>query len=591
MKLSQSNHTLWVSAVLSIILYGASMALVHWDSAFTYRWVAFWLHTCAVGVVVGAYLMHVLRQYSIKKMFAPAELVPFVVIVLVTEVANFLYLSSYQFVSISDELRDGGLFALKIANGSIKNIFGYGSYEAHGLTIPIFTRFFYAIFGSSVLTYRVASAILASVAVLLVYILVRKVLNKSTAFWTCFVLATMPLHMFFAHSQAVIGFNLLLVPVLLLGYYALLKKHGYQEYIVLGSLIGFSAGFHASIRAFGCFVLALVVIEDVYQVFKKWPLDRKKIFKWLGKSILLAVFAFVGFGPRLLFTDATKFFHTRRLPVEYKIEDRRDVTPVRLIDVRDKYIKSLMVYIYEPTVFFYPVQKPMFPPFIAVFFMLGVGYSFFVLKNQFVHRLLGIAGGLPFFISAITDVVNADHRVSTLLAIGTVFVGIGIVFSLNAIRHVVWKYVLGISIAVFLLWQGAMYYIDQPANQRSDLKNYVHMHALMKMQELTHAPTGLLSGGKSTSSAKFCLRVSTTNYENYTVDWGHDEQVEYFLPGTKVKYLGDSSVGDNEIYIDRGACLSGYGTKKYKLKVIDCAVPGSYVCPINYRGEMRMYFE
>ena len=196
----------------------------------------------------------------------------------------------------------------------------------------------------------------------------------------------------------------------------------------------------------------------------------------------------------------------------------------------------------------------------------------------------------------IRDSINADHRLSTLLAVASIFAGIGISYALGSIRNVVFRYLLGIVIAVLLLLQVATYYIEKPANKAHDMKSYLHMHAMMKLQELTDAPMGIFSPGKKVGSGvtreKYCLRGSPANYEFYTVDWGHKEQVEYFLPGTEVAYVGDEVVGENEVYIEKESCFSGSGPEaKYKLTRIECDRTKSFECPVDYQGEIRMYYE
>src|SRR5579859_7598208 len=189
--------------ILSFLLYVASMTIVKFDINFEYRWIAFWLHIASILLLLGIYILYTITKGYVKKLLSEKELIPIIFIFMVIESVNFLLLQYYPYVSISDELRDGGVYAMKIASGALKNIFAWGVYDAHGLIIPTLTVPFYYLFGNSTLTYRVPAALLSSADVIFLYILIRLLLNRQTAVWVALILATLPFHMFFAHTQEI----------------------------------------------------------------------------------------------------------------------------------------------------------------------------------------------------------------------------------------------------------------------------------------------------------------------------------------------------------------------------------------------------
>src|SRR5579872_4782589 len=125
----------WIILVLvaSIDLYLASLTIVINDPNFTYRWVAFWLHIAAVLIIVVLYLKQHIDKKLFHKIFKRKDLLAFGIILSVIIFISLLFITVYPFVSVGDEVRDGGLNAMQIATGTLTNIFAYGAYDAHGL--------------------------------------------------------------------------------------------------------------------------------------------------------------------------------------------------------------------------------------------------------------------------------------------------------------------------------------------------------------------------------------------------------------------------------------------------------------------------
>lgn len=571
------------------------MAIAKFDTNFNYRWLAFWLDSLSLLILVFVYITNSISKFHLRKILSEKEINPIIIILIITEAINFFFLSKYPYVSLSDELRDGGLFAMKIASGVVKNIFAYGTYDSHGLIIPTLVVPFYYIFGSSVLTYRFPAALLSSVDILLLYLLIRIVLNKQTAFWSAIILVSLPLHIFFAHTQVVVAFNFFWVPVILLLLYTLLKKHRFIDYIFLGTILGFSSGFHPAIRAFACLILLVLLFLDFKEIiFKLFAIDRKIKIRFT-KVILLLFFAVVGFGPRLFFTTPQDFFHTSRFVLQDKIETSSPITFDDLTTIENNYMKSLMVYFYEPTTFFYPDHKPILSPFLAIFFVLGIGYSFFVLKNYFLNILLFILLALPFINSAITDSVNADHRLSPLFAIASVFVAIGISFCLALPKNKYWKYLFGIVILIYLLWQVITFYSNQPSNQNVELRDYLSMHALYFLQtdkQYQASPSAYLQDMTlGTTQSPVCIYASPANYQYFSGNSAIEEQQEYLLPNASIQFMQESSIDDNEVYIVKASCTGGNNYKSAtRSSITTCTTDNQFICPLNYSGNITLHY-
>ncbi|HVA96859.1 MAG TPA: glycosyltransferase family 39 protein [Candidatus Acidoferrales bacterium] len=599
-KLIQSKNFPWIVVIVSIITYLYSLRIVSSDPYFYFRWLSFGLHIISLLAVLFLYILQNVSKIPLKKIVTEKEINPLIIIVLISVLANFLFLSIYPYVSIADELRDGGLYAMKIASGVLGNIFGYGSYDAHGLIIPTLTIPFYYLFGNSTLAYRFPAALLSTADVILLYFLIRLVLNRSTAFWSALVLATLPLHMYFAHTQVVVAFNLFWVPVILLVLFILLKRHRFVDYAFFGTVLGFASGFHAAIRVFACLILLILFfLEFREMIVKKFALEEKRALRF-GKLAVLLIFFFVGFGPRLLFTGTQDFFHSSRFVFENQMQESSPITAQNISTLKNNYIRSIMVYIYEPTTFFYPDVKPIFTPFLAIFFLLGIGYAFFVLKNSFLNILLFLLIVLPFFTSAITDWINASHRVSPLFAIASIFVAIGITYCISAIRHKNLRYLFITVMICYLLIQLLTFYTKQPANKNVGMPGYLDMHMFYFLQQEKQyqlSPTMSLrymqqSLQSPNSLSHICLAVSPDNYQNYMSNYeAYSQQQQFLLPNATIDYMKNRAIHNNEVYIVSGQCSNGNTyTTTHHTYTISCATGNNFTCPLNYSGTIRIYY-
>jgi len=131
--------------VLSFSIFFGALAIIitHIDNEFHFQWLSLSLHFFSIATIVGYILIHKTIRLKIESY---TEVLSLLFVGLVAVVTRFLYLSTYPFVAVLDEVRDAGLDGVKIVSSSINNIFYYGSYEAHGLIIPTISSFFLSVF-------------------------------------------------------------------------------------------------------------------------------------------------------------------------------------------------------------------------------------------------------------------------------------------------------------------------------------------------------------------------------------------------------------------------------------------------------------
>ncbi len=576
-----------------VATYVASMLLVKLDSTFTYRWIAFGLSLSSVISICILYVIkHIKSTHFSKETFAK-EVDPVLGLFILALTVNMFFLATYPYISISDELRDGGLNALQIASGTLKNIWGYGSYGAHGLIIPTITSFFYLLFGSSVLTFRLPAALLSSLDIVFLYLLVRNLFNRSTAFWASLILVSFPLHIFFAHTQVVVAFNFFFASVLLYFFYRLLKSHATIDYIFFGTVVGFVCNFHAAIRSFACVLLLILFFLEGKKLIEKHFASIKQHSLQL---LFLLLFAVIGFGPRLLYTAPQDFLHTSRFSLEDKVTAHKPFTLKDATTIKTNYVKSLMVYVYETTSFFYPEPIPLLPPFLAIFFMLGLGYGFFVVKDRFVNILLFLLLTIPFINSAMTDAVNAEHRLSPLLPVVATITAIGIAYIFQLLKWKGWKYLFGFILLCYLTTQVVTYYTSNVANKGTSFQDIVTMDTFTFLQSdtlLYKSPMLNLSyANKTFIPTPLCLYMSPKNFQYFPGNIRIDEPEEYFIPSATIQYQQNSAISDNDIYVLHQPCVPDipYTRLVTQQTSLSCLDFNHFMCPLGKKDIISIHY-
>ncbi len=467
----------------------------------------------------------------------------FLLVAVLAALPGLFMLTNYPFVSVGDELRDGGLNAYEIATGLTKNIFGYGRYDAHGLIIPTLTAGFYHLLGSSVLVYRLPAAIAGILDATLLYILLTRLTkNKLASGIGALSLAYLPLHLYYSRTEIVVILSSLLSTVLLVAFFVLFKRKFSStiDFAFVGALLGFTFNFHASIKAIALIYLILITFLA---------------FSHKTKLLILYVFIFVGFGPRLFFSlDPKVFFHTSR------------ASTFAHKDVVTDYVKSLMVWFTEPTGEYYPDHKPIYTLPISILMAAGI-FTGITRKQKYLVFVV-IAFLLAHITnSALTDMLNAPHRLSPLFPIGSLFVGVG----LATFKR--FSYLLNFCLLILLIYRATMFFVQQSANKGKYLRDYLSMNTIYTIKK--HPALSKLS------SLKFI--VSPSNYREFTY-LHYQEQYRFFFPNKQVSVIPNKSLSDNELFIT-SPDVKYLGIKQ----TINCSGK-EYNCPLGYNGNILINY-
>lgn len=551
---------------LSLALY-ALIIYVSWkDTDFIHRWLILGLYILSIGSVVLFYM----TSFSYKKILSymtKKEIVFPLCLLVIVAVVSFLFLKNYPYISVQDEVRDAGLDAARVVNGEMRNFFAYGDYNGYGNIIPVIANFFYRVFGPSVYTYRFPAALVSILDVVLLYFLIRLLINRRIALLGGLIYASLALHLLYGRTELVVIFDSFWTTAILLVFFIWFQKRRLPDLILLGTILGFASTFHSAVRIISLAILLIVVFLEIKKVF----------FHDLKKSVsifVFIIFCFIGFGPTILYSTTKTFFQSEKFyNGDYK-ERRTLFNSEEIKGIEANYAKSLMVWFYEPTTSRY--DTPLLPPLFGLLFVLGMGYAVFVSKKPFFYILLGFVFILPLTNSAITNSINADHRLMPLLSIGTVFIALGIQGVFGLFSNSIAKVFLSSILVLYIGYQMFSFFYYQPAIKQRDIKDFLSMHTIYFLKS---AETG---------SNKVCLYVSKTNYDNLDL-LHYKEQYQYFLPQYERVTKANDAIGDNEIYIFKGDCPDDYTTANNKLR-ISCSGKVNFQCPLDYNGNIVIHY-
>jgi len=508
--------------------------------------VFFLLHLTLVSMVISYFIFTNYRQFRFSKNIK----LKFIYIFFIAIFINFFRLKNFPFVAIGDEIRDGALDAAKISSGELKNIFGYGSYNAHGSIIPTFNSIFFKVFGNSVLSYRIPTALIGSVDIILLFFITTYFVGSIAGFWAALTLTCLPLHLFYSRTETVVIFSSLLTTILIYFAYRVINKP--KDYIYLAILIGFSFNFHASVKTVAILLLPVLFMKI---------LSFQKFTKIIISTFISVIAIIVGFGPTILRTTPEIFFNYSRF----------NGNSVNFVSLIGKYFESLKVIAFSPTTSHYFDHQPLVTIPLFVLFIIGLICLFIKKKNIFLlltYLLLAIL----FTNSAITDLINADHRLIPLLPIISIIVGTSLYHLTSALPNLLKK----ASIIILFLYLTSLaynFFDNQKANINDynnwrEPKEYLSMHLIYLIKN-NNFPKDITIYVSRNNSVNF-------NYLHY------QEQYRYFLPDKNIVFLADN------YYDDHTAALS---TSKQQFLQIDCKEKmNRFFCPLNDTNKFSIYY-
>lgn len=478
------------------------------------------------------------NKIHLKRIFSPG----FFFIMLLAILIRFAFLDIYPFAVIGDMMRDGGMDAMNLLNGQFDNIFEYGRYASHGLLIPTLSIPFYLIFGSSALVFVVLAAILSVIDIMIIYQFGERYFHKWTGFVAALVLICSPLHLYYGRTETVVIFSSLLTTLLLLFLFKYYHKQTIGNLLSLALFIGFSFNFHASARPVG--IIALLITSAVLFINL---LQNKQFLQTLMRVLIVIVFVFIGFGPRLKYTTIEIFFKSDAVEISNTEEQAEGWEKVQIAfeKLSTDVPKALMVYFYEPAQSHFSKNSSVVNFSLGLFFLIAI-VSWLKNKRELL-LLIPFIFILPLTNSALTDSVNADHRLAPLLPISALAVAYGFI----TINKHYWdnKYS---QVAVFLITSLILIstltvnvidffdkeYAHKAAFNNHPIQNYLitYTNKVLKEKQVT---------------GDICLHLSSKSKDIFLLRH-YSEQFLYFNPDVHINHTEPRYYAyDSEIYITR----------------------------------------
>lgn len=577
---------------MSFFIYVLAMIVAKFDLNFSRRWLSFGLWIASVSIGPGFIVLNKMKAISFKKIFGKENLVPLGVIVFLSLFSRFLFLKTYPFVAVMDEIRDGGLNASQIISGLIKNIHDYGRYKAHGLIIPTVIAPFYLIFKNSVFSYRVPAALVSILDITIIYFLARWLVNKRAAFFAALILISLPIHLYYSRTQIVVIFSSLFTSLIIFLFFLLIENGTWENYFFLGLALGFASGYHASVRTVVFITLITISFLTAYRLFKE-----KDKTKMILASLLLAVSFFIGFGPRLLFTSPEIFLHAQRIPLfettgsglalfsKTQANKVLGATNQNLKALEKNYFDSLGVYFLNSPKFFslnFQNMGPILTPPLALFFIFGIFYLIFLPKKAFTRYLLLFILLIPAANSALTDCLNCAHRLAPLLPISALTTAVGVNFLISKTGFLLRThqknpfptFLLNSFLIILFVSRGFYFFTEELASRGKTFQDYLSIHTLYLLKA-------------SRSQEEICLSLSPKNHEFFKL-LHIQEQHEYFLPTTKITKVAEPGISENEIYISKNC--KWHSQADFALYEC-CHLKQKFLCPLENQEVIKIYIE
>lgn len=557
-------------------LYLLNVGLVWLDQLHIFRWLSLLIYVSSIIAIVIAFLKAQSQKKILSHNTQKTEILTLAGLLLFASLTNFIFLNDYPFVSLGDEVRDSGQNAADIVNGKLTTFFEYGNYDGFGYIIPVFASFFYRIFGPTALSYRVPAALISTLEVAIFYTLLRLQFKRSTAALGALVYASLPLHLFYARNELVIAFDHFWTTLILLIFYLCLRSQRTINYVLLGTVLGISMQYHTAVRVVAVLIAFVTVAQLLIARRKPWRIKLKQ-------TLVLIIFCLIGFGPMILYSSTKTFFQSSRLSLP-NIAEKRDTVPApeRL---EGKYRKSLLVWIYEPTMSRYPAHQPIFSAPLAILFLVGI--ASYVLKKKktlFSGVILLLVLVIPFTNSAMTDWINADHRLTVLLPIGTLFVAKGISVLSTRLTNKTVRLTSAAVFGFFLLVMTLHFFTSASANDSRPINVYLPMHMIYFVKANTPRLFPI-----QTANNRICVVVSPDNFSN--LDLLHQkEQWRYFLPDHSITIQLDKELLDNEAYLFSNICPRNYRSVATQKYTVSCAEKNSFYCPKDFHDQITINY-
>lgn len=315
------------------------------------------------------------------------------------------FLSSYPFVAIHDEVRDGGLRAQEIANGSFRNIFGRD--WSQGLYFATLGSLLYRITGPDVLAYRALGAMFGVLEVWLIYAGFGRVIGARPALIAALIAGTNTCCMTFARTETLISLTPLTITAMLLLSVRFLDARGTQIVVLAaasGMILGLSVGQHASARAPIALLWALLVAVSLMRG-RRIRLSSSPV----PALAALLLGALIGLGPQLLYLDSDSFMRSGTV-----------TTTLTFVQLAQRYWQSILVLFGAPPGL--RLGGGALIPWDVSLLSAAAAVAAVFTRSPLSLISAGLIAALLFTNSAITDLAGQAYRLTGIVPLAAILV-------------------------------------------------------------------------------------------------------------------------------------------------------------------------
>ncbi len=419
-----------------------------------------------------------------------------------------------------------GVEALNFLGGTTTDFFGIGWSSQPNLSfMPGIPAIW--LFQNTIFAVRLVSAVEGTLTVLFLYLLARQEFGVKPAFLAAGILSALPVHLQFSRT----GFNNIIPGLFasLVLWLTLRAIHSgrLSSYLWAGLASGFALYSYLGSRAAIVLAIGLLVYTAIsFRGYLKYHLKGLLVFA--GAAVIVMAPAIVTFSLNpahfMARMNRESIFANNWLATEMSL------TGKNLIQVLLSQLgKCFLVFTSQPAPMgFFNSPQPYFSAMIVVFFVLGLGYFIFHMRNP-AHMAV-IAWFWAVIISAGVLTVNApaSQRLVMSLPAAALFAGMGLHLAVQAFeraRLVGARFGLVICLAVPLVYgiQATGFYFGayRGGNYLSDASNEVIIESIEQLKSTGSGTSYFLLGGGR-------IHLEFANYA-------------YLLPDTQ-KYELESSI-------------------------------------------------
>ncbi len=329
-----------------------------------------------------------------------------------------------------------GLESIKTITGEIRNPFTTG-----WLSTPTLTSYFHSLtirlFGQTVFALRLPWALVGTVAVLIVFQLVRRLAGLTLALMTAALLATYHYHIHFSR----LGMNPIADPffaaLALLFLYRAYDRGETRDWALCGVVTGLTQYAYSGAR-FTLIIVAIVTLSFMLRDgLQFWHKQRRGILIMVGAAAVTAApmiqYAIrfpLDYNARI---NLNSIFQSGWLEREQVVRNQ-GALPILL----DQFQRAILAFnVYPDRAGFYGSPRPLFDFASGVLFLLGLGYATLRPGDRRLFPLLAWWWGATILGGALTLAPPSTHRLVTLGPPAVFFVALAL-FEIGRIAQRAW---------------------------------------------------------------------------------------------------------------------------------------------------------